>query len=92
MISGKDLLKTAGFLGKLKVSPMLHSYGGMPINLLIMDYPVNPNSSVPQVVFQLFQQTSESALSLDRQGGKHPVSEENCGFSFCYPPTWSVML
>lgn len=64
----------------------------MPIKLLIMEYPVNPNSSVPQVVLQPYQQRSESTLSLDRQGGKHPVSEKNCGFSFCYPPICSVTL
>lgn len=64
----------------------------MPIKLLIMEHPGNPNSSVPQAVLQPYQQRSESSLSLDGQGGKHAVSEQNCGFSFCYPPTQSVVL
>lgn len=67
----------------------------MPIKLLILEYPVNPNSSVTQSVLQPYQRGSKSSLSLDGQGGEHGVSqpsEKNSGFTFCYPPAWSVML
>lgn len=77
----EDLLETARVLSRLKVSHMLHSYGGMPIKLLIMEHPINLNSSVPQAVFQPYQQRSESSWSLDGQGGKHAVNGKKCDFS-----------
>lgn len=78
-------LKTARVLSKLRVSCMLHSYRGMPIKLLIMKHPVNPNSSVPQAVLQPYQQRSESSLSLDGQGGKHTVSLKKLWLFFLLP-------
>lgn len=78
-------------LSRPKVSHMLHSYGGMPIKLLIMEHPINLNSSLPQAVFQCYQQRSESSWSLDGQRGKHAVSGKNCDF-LCYLPTQSVVL
>lgn len=53
----------------------------MPIKLLIMEHPVNPNSSIPQAVLQPYQQRSESSLSLDGQGRIHAVGEKNYSFS-----------
>lgn len=67
----------------------------MPTKLLILEHPVNPNSSVTQSVLLPYQRGSKSSLSLDGQRGEHGVSqpsEKNSGFTFCYPPAWSVML
>lgn len=60
-----------------------------------MENSVNRNSSVPQAVLQPYQWRSNSSLSLHGQGGEHAVScpsDKNGGFTFCYPPAWSVIL